>query len=349
MTPDPALHLVADGQRIDAVGALPDGGMTFVVVAPVPSLRLCSRSNRPTALGISDDHRCLGYAVTALVVEDAITRREIAIGQLGGEDGFHEAEPEGWCWTDGDAGLPAWLWDGLHGRITLEVHGFALPHYPGDQARLREDRALFNGFTSLGQDCEFGFAQRHFDAEPISLFRWGTTTARQVIAGLERGLEGLGDATHTTLAWLEEASEYRLIDPRYLAAHTWVRGRVDQAEEARLWRDGRARLALLRRKLLHELADPRRIFVHRTTDPAFDRSTMAALNLALRRHGTASLLCVTLPEAGVTDGASAHGAVRDLGDGLFHAALAARGPNDAPDPIWRDLCVRARALHESRC
>ncbi len=342
MTPDPKLHLLADGTRIDASGALPDV-RTFEILAPVPSLRLRSRASRPTVLGIGDDNRRLGFAVTALAVWDAKTRREIGPALLSGEDGFHEVEPAGWCWTDGDAALPASLFEGLRGRIVIEVRGFSLPQYLDDQAQTDEHRALFSAFTSLGQDCEFGFAQRRFEAEPISLFRWGTTTAGQVLAGLESGFQGLGEAVHTTLTWIAEAQEYRLVDPRYLAAHTWVRGRVDAVEEAVLWRDGCARLALLRRKLLHELSDGRRIFVHRSTDTAFDRSMMVALHGALRRYGEASLLCVTTPESGHADGT-----VRDLGGGLLVAALAAHGPGDAPDPAWLGLCQAAFALHGGR-
>ena len=49
--------------------------------------------------------------------------------------GFHEFEPaEGLRWTDGDAILPASLFEGFNGPLLLELHVAMTTRYPVDRA-----------------------------------------------------------------------------------------------------------------------------------------------------------------------------------------------------------------------
>lgn len=329
------------GDTIDPSRKLDDGALfEFKVGAGTPRLR--SRTRRPADVGANSDSRRLGFAVTSLVVTHEGGRRSLGPAALSQRDGFYLAE-EGWCWTNGNAGLPPELLAGLHGVVTLEVHGFGMPDYEVLPENIAEVTALVAGFTSLGTDCEFGFVQRHFDAEPVTLFRWGTTTTALVSAGLACGFEGLGDPDHTRIEWFPTTDEYRIIDHRYIQAHTWVHRKVPPEEEARMLRDGRTRLALLRRKLLYELTDHRRIFVHRWAGAGFDRAAMTELHQHLRRHGNASLFCVVPTFEGQD-----HGTVTDLGDGLFVGVLEAHDHSKGPHPAWLDLCRAAMALHHAR-
>ena len=341
-TSDPGLHLLVRGEIIRPSRQLEDGVAFELPIGPgTPVLR--SHTCRPSDLGISGDVRRLGFAVTSLVVKQGDGTRSLGPAALSQSDGFYAAEPSGWCWTNGRSVLPHELLAGLSGMVTLEVHGVGMPVYEPQSESAARDAALMAGFTSLGQDCEFGLVQRHFDTEPVSLFRWGTTTTAQMMAGLACQFEGLGDPGSTSLVWLPAAEEYRVVDPRYLAAHTWVHGRVPPDQEAKLLSDGRARLSLLRRKLLYELTDHRRIFVHRRADEGFDRATMMALHRLLRGYGDASLLCLAPDFEGLD-----HGTVTDLGDGLFVAVLEAHDHAKGPHPAWLDLCRAARRLHEAR-
>jgi glycosyltransferase involved in cell wall biosynthesis len=103
VTTDPDLHLVVDGERLDAIVA----GDTWRFGLPEPragaprTVRLRSRHMRPLWDNPdSPDIRRLGVAVTGLMldgarVDEADPRRVC---------GWHAAEP-GWHWTDGDATL----------------------------------------------------------------------------------------------------------------------------------------------------------------------------------------------------------------------------------------------------
>src|SRR4029079_1641290 len=72
--------------------------------------------------------------------------------------------------------------------------------------------------------------------------------------------EGLGDPATTTVAWIE--IDYRIQTP-YLRVHTTVIEPRDEKGVAELLHHGCATLRLLRRKLLRDIADARRIFVAR--------------------------------------------------------------------------------------
>ena len=48
-------------------------------------------------------------------------------------------------------------------------------------------------FMSLGQNCEFGFAQRAFGAEPMDLLRWASTPLPVLLDLLRNRFAGIGD------------------------------------------------------------------------------------------------------------------------------------------------------------
>ncbi len=101
MTDDPALVILADGQP---VAATPVGEtLLFRLPAQVRNVRLVSRSTVPARLAAgAADHRSLGVAVAAIVIDGAALPLEDARLCRG----WHL--PEGhWRWTDGDAVLPA--------------------------------------------------------------------------------------------------------------------------------------------------------------------------------------------------------------------------------------------------
>jgi hypothetical protein len=52
-------------------------------------------------------------------------------------------------------------------------------------------RRVMEGFVSLGENCEFGFAQRAYGAEPLDLLRWASTPLRVVRALLQARFEGI--------------------------------------------------------------------------------------------------------------------------------------------------------------
>ena len=137
LTADPDLHLLADGQRLDAAG---QRGLMSVFNLPhrPASLRLMTRVAAPQELGLARDPRCLGVAVSRIDVSDGVTCRTVLAGDALLARGFHPFEP---CslmhWTDGDAELPMALLDGLEGPMEVTVHLKATARYIDDSTARR--------------------------------------------------------------------------------------------------------------------------------------------------------------------------------------------------------------------
>jgi hypothetical protein len=101
-------------------------------------------------------------------------------------------------------------------------------------------------------------------------------------------------------------------------------------------------LRLLRRKLLQDIAADRRFFVFKSADPGFDHAAMLRLHAALRRRGPAPLLCIALRKPG-----EAAGGVQRLAEGLYAGRLSGFVLSAGPYAEWRQLCFRARSLHQA--
>jgi autotransporter passenger strand-loop-strand repeat protein len=125
MTGDPDLHLVVDGQRVDATDDA--GGPAVFSLAERPNaVRIVSRASVPQELGIARDPRCLGVALRWVVVRQGTRFRIAHANDPRLVQGFHDFEAAKRCiWTDGDAAFPMALLDGLTGpmEIVLTVVG----------------------------------------------------------------------------------------------------------------------------------------------------------------------------------------------------------------------------------
>ena len=108
-TDDPDLHLIVDGQRVDAAGRR-DALHIFRLEANPATVRICSRTGVPQELGVARDPRCLGVALRQITVCNRKRQRTMkAINPLLAH-GFHCFEPDQEIrWTDGDAAIPSTL------------------------------------------------------------------------------------------------------------------------------------------------------------------------------------------------------------------------------------------------
>jgi hypothetical protein len=134
LTEDPDLHLLVDGQRLDAVS---QHGERYVFALPhAPGqVRIASRAAAPAELGLARDPRVLGVALHQIMLRQPAEMRliEAADGSLA--EGFHRYEPDKlFRWTDGDALLPAALFDSVQGGFELELHIACRAHYMADDA-----------------------------------------------------------------------------------------------------------------------------------------------------------------------------------------------------------------------
>jgi hypothetical protein len=117
-----------------------------------------------------------------------------------------------------------------------------------------DDRDLMLRFCSLGQNCEFGFAQRAYGADPIDLLRWASTPLpllRRLLqlrfAGIERNLEASDNGREIMVK----------SRPYGFTWHAHAKGMTPAEVEARETK----RLPFLARKLMEDIAEGERIFV----------------------------------------------------------------------------------------
>jgi hypothetical protein len=149
---------------------------------------------------------------------------------------------------------------------------------------------LLSHFEGLGENCEFGFMQRHFGYEPISLLRWSTTSPSILIAALQASFEGVGRPEYTEFKPMWD-DEYGTRDTRYgFKAHAHVRTHevTDYDQE---FKRVCQRISYLKRLFLERLAEGSKIFVFFAYDGISDQECLD-LYSALRAHGPNRLLCV---------------------------------------------------------
>jgi hypothetical protein len=121
MTDEPDLHLVVDGQRVNAASR--HGMLHIFRLKDRPeTVRIVSRIGTPQELGLARDARSLGVALRQIVVRQAIRVRTIEADDPSLAEGFHGFEPDDAIrWTNGDAAVPPELFDGFAGALELTL------------------------------------------------------------------------------------------------------------------------------------------------------------------------------------------------------------------------------------
>lgn len=120
------------------------------------------------------------------------------------------------------------------------------------------DQEIMAQFESLGENCEFGIAQRMAGIDPFGLFRFANTPAAILLKLLHGRFAGLGSAENTYL-W-DRQGEWMVADRIYeWSMHTWkILARFTHDD---LLPTEMKRLTYLRDRMLDLLAEGDRIFV----------------------------------------------------------------------------------------
>ena len=156
------------------------------------------------------------------------------------------------------------------------------------------DAQLMLRFESLGFNCDFGMAQRHYGSEPLGLLRFSHAPLESLIPALDARFEGVGSADTTELKLVEKDGDYWLTDTRYkLSMHTNVYpNQLDIGEAHRkLLNKHCRRLEYLKNKLLCDLDNQEKILVYHHYERLTDFDIFALFS-ALRKYGPNVLLCV---------------------------------------------------------
>jgi hypothetical protein len=121
-TDDPDLHLLVDGQRVDAISRHGEA-YVFALCASPEEVRIVSRAAAPDQLGVARDPRVLGAALRQIALRNGTRFRVIKAADERLAEGFHAFEPQaGLRWTNGDAVLPMMMFHGLPGPMELVLH-----------------------------------------------------------------------------------------------------------------------------------------------------------------------------------------------------------------------------------
>ncbi len=335
------VHLIVDGKRL-----LPsrrnERGYEFELNFPIRDVRIVSPWAVPREVNGQPDDRRLGVWIESIAWEQAGEGQQVTLDQPFLGDGFHSWEPHsGRRWTDGHAILagdliPAWrgparlilrCWDWAEGKM-IETRG-------GGHQWLAE-------FESLGSSCEFGFVQQGLGAHvALGLLRWAATDHERLLDGLVSDFGALADPTR--LAVGPSAPDHVLVTP-YATMHTFQSlNDVGPDRTEVMLRRSIAAMQYLRRKLLDDLREGRKMFVFTSSAPSFDESDMRALKVAMAKHGPAPLLCVTAKPDGQAGPLSLP---RRLADGLYAAEIGRFVGSSGPFDEWIAICRAALALRE---
>lgn len=200
---------------------------------------------------------------------------------------------------------------------------------------------LMMQFESLGENCEFGLAQRRCHAEPLGLLRFASTPLAALLSALKQRFEGLGDLEQLEIRVSGNNAEYLVFDRRYgILYHPWLS--VGEADPKDILQREVKRLPLLKRKLLEDLEEGRKVFVYRGMRP-LSRALMLRLVAALREYGPVTLLWVELQDAN-----HPVGTVESVGEGLLKGYIDRFAPgenaHDLSMETWITLCRKAHSM-----
>ena len=337
MTP----YLLVDGAKV-APETIDKPRLGFRLRLPAREIRLISGAGSPAELKGVKDTRPLGVLLRKVRWAQDGREFDVPVDSPSFMDGFHaveihNAEDGPVRWTTGNAALPPDLFPPWRGDVLLQISCSEWKGSGQDPA-LSGEAALLSAFESLGEDCEFGLMQRSYLVEPpLTLFRWGGAPVETLIQGLDCGFAGLAEPDTTDLVW--DGREYFLRTP-FVTMHTQALHQQDAAGQAEVLRCGRATLRILRRKLLKDIADARRIFVFKSLNPDLGTSEMRQLHAALRRRGPASVLCVNVARPGQPVGRAER-----LTDGLYAGYVDRFVIPNGPFDQWLTICAETLALH----
>ena len=210
-----------------------------------------------------------------------------------------------------------------------------------------EPAKLFAQFQSLGDNCEFGFCQRVYGAEPLQLLRFSGIGLAQLLLGLATGFRDLASLDHISY-WMsghvgdpEEDLEYMVRHSIYgLNSHSFRARKSISGEDFRL--ETQKRLQLMQRMFLEDLEDAEKIFVLKRNE-GLSPQEVAPIWSTLRSHGPNTLLYVVPAEGGKVPGS-----VERMGPGLLCGHMDRFAPEhdilDISDQCWLSICRNAYAM-----
>lgn len=196
---------------------------------------------------------------------------------------------------------------------------------------------LLRNFQSLGDNCEFGLAQRFAGLERTSMFRLAFVPTDEMLDMISNQL------------WQFEREElftFRVANKELIVGlkgyQLYYHKPHDADEPGDVLHNELGRIAHLRKKLLADLAAGEQILVRKSAEDA-PVETIMPLFRALRRHGPNTMLWVV-------PASDAHpaGTVEWIAEGLMKGYMDRFAPYeqayDLSFDMWMELCINAYRL-----
>ncbi len=205
--------------------------------------------------------------------------------------------------------------------------------------------ALVTRFQSLGDNCEFGIAQRRFGAEPLNLLRFSATHLTHLLRGLDTEFDGLTLPENLAVVHGTEpegAREYIIEQTTYDLRYHSFEHEGEVAAETVLPR-AHQRLRFQLRLFLQDLRAAEKIFVLKRNIPlALEEAT--PVWAALRSYNPRNTLLYVVP----ADAAHLPGTVEWMGPGLLRGHIDRLAPYEDAQGVsqdcWLAICRSAHAM-----
>lgn len=224
---------------------------------------------------------------------------------------------------------PDWLRNVYAGGVPAEI-----------QQKIVELSHLFKEFETIGTNCRFGFVQRAYQCEPISLLRWAGGLIPALLKCLDESWAGVDDPKNMRFEYRKDLGHFLLCIDRYgLIMHTTEE---DEDVDQTALRQKYARLnAFLRRKLLTDLSNAEKHFIVFIDTEHIQDDAIQAISAKIKGFNPNNTILFvhhskSVDDAGTVDFIStgvARGTVREIdniiGGGLIY-------------PDWIEICTRVR-------
>ena len=201
------------------------------------------------------------------------------------------------------------------------------------------DTEFYEGFESLGANCEFGLLQRHFGAEPLGLLRWPAIKVDGLVDSLLNRFSELDDISKMYLI-PGPKGDWDIHTPNF-SLHLYVK--MGSTDEQELVKTAYRRIQFLRRCLLELLDDAEKIFVFKEWQFRMMDRDIEAMYRAIKTYNASN----TLLAVRLSSDVNPPGSVSQIEPGLWSGYVEWDAPVSAADNVpvesWDRMCRIVRA------
>ena len=159
--------------------------------------------------------------------------------------------------------------------------------------QLRDLALRFESLGGTGHGCEFGIFQRNLGAEPLTLLRWADISQDCLAKALETNFDGVGEPEYTVVfdAGPGNNAEWWTRDTRHhMAMRSFIK--ISDTPYEKMVEIAQKGLRFLRKKLISDLCDGKKIFVYRMIFRNLWERELTRLHRAVRTYGNNTLFVI---------------------------------------------------------